>query len=430
MTTEYQNGRYMPEDLLSWVRDQFYHLTADPFTGKERMFFDNSGGSLRLKCAEEAFAKIDQLPNSYGHGGVTSDYLDSLRVQAVADLKNLFNAQDGCMVTSMTASIILYDVEGYIIENVPGTNIVTTELEHPSAFDGCRYAAQKAGLEVRVAKTDPRTGRIPVENVLKLIDKDTCMLSVILTSNITGGMTDIETLVREARKIKPDLYIVCDSVQHTPHGILDMKKVPVDAVNFALYKFGGCRGLGAGWISERVMNMPHRKVLKDPVSNWELGGCASGMYACISAVFDYVLTLGRYFLPEETDRHVLYLKGMETIMLHERALLARMLYGSEEQKGVLSMTGVKVPIEMDDLSNYDLILPLTFDDLTATEACRLYEEKGVIVHDRIDASHYSDRQVHSIGQNGIVRVSPLHCHTYEEIDRFLKITEEIIAERS
>ena len=110
---------------------------------------------------------------------------------------------------------------------------------------------------------------------------------------------------------------------------MSTRSSPVDAVNFAPYKFGGVRGLGAGWISERVMNLPHRKVLKDPQSNWEMGGCAPGMYACLSAIFDYVVTLGKYFLKDETDRRTLYLKGMETIKLHERELLHRLLYGSE-----------------------------------------------------------------------------------------------------
>ena len=421
----FPNGKVMPEDLLNYVRDQFYYLNYDPITGKERLFFDNSGGSLRLKCADEAFMRVDALPNCHGHGGQTSDYIDSLRDQAVADMRDLFNASEGCIVTSMTASMINFDVTGYILENVPGTNVVTTEMEHPSAFDGAAVPAAKYGKELRVAKADPRTGVIPVENILKLIDQDTCLLSVILTSNITGGIVDIETLVREARKIKPDLYIVCDSVQHTPHGIVDLQKTPLDAVNFAPYKFGGCRGLGCGWLSERMMNLPHRKVIKDPQSDWELGGCAPGMYAMLSAMFDYVVSIGKYELPDETNRRTLYVKGMEIIELHERALMYRMLHGSEEVPGLLDIAGVRVPIEMDDLSRYDLIVPVVFDKIPLHQASRMYEERGVVVHDRTEASHYSDRQVHAIGEKGIIRVSPLHCHTYEEVDRFLKITKEM-----
>lgn len=421
-------GQFMPEELLHWVRDQFYYLDFDPFTEKRRLFFDNSGGSLRLKAAEDAFRRIDSLPNCGGHGGVTSDYLDSVRTQACADLKDMFHPKDGCIITSETASIILFDISEYIIENIPGTNVVTSQLEHPSAFDGCAASCKKFGKELRVAKTDPRTGSVPVRNILDLIDENTCLLSVIMTSNITGAVMDIETIVREARKIKPDLFIICDSVQHTPHGIVDMTAAPVDAVNFAPYKFGGVRGLGAGWISERVMNLPHRKVILDSQNNWELGGCAPGMYGMLSAIFSYVVEIGKYFLPEETNRRKLYLKGMETIMLHERALLARMIYGSEEQPGLLSMEGLNIPVSMDNLAEHDLIVPLVFDNCTPTEAARLYEQNGITVHERIDASHYSSRQVNSIGERGIVRVSPLHCNNAEEIDEFLRITQKILDE--
>ena len=338
----------------------------------------------------------------------------------------MFNAKDGCIVTSMTASIIIYDVSDCIISNIPGTNVVTTQLEHPSAFDGCAAFAEKYGKELRVAKTDPRTGSIDPMEVVKLVDKDTCLLSVIMTSNITGAVLDIETIVREARKIKPDLYIICDSVQHTPHGLFDMQTCPVDAVNFAPYKFGGIRGLGAGWISERVMNLPHRKLIQERQDNWEMGGCAPAQYAALSAIFDYVCWLGSNFIDTD-NRRDLYVEGMTRITLHERALLDRLLHGSAEVPGVLDIPGVHCAVEMDNLAERDLIVPLVFDNMTCEEASRAYEENGVVVHERTDASLYSARQVNSIGKHGIVRISPLHCHTFDDIDEFLKITAKIAA---
>lgn len=416
----------MPAELTAQVREKYYFVDEDPFTKKRRLFFDNSGGSFRLKDASRRFQEVDDLPNCGGHGGAASDYLDTLRPQACKDLATMFNAKDGCIVTSMTASIIVFDVSECIIENVPGTNVVTTQLEHPSAFDGCAAAARKFGKELRVAKTDPRTGAIPVEEVIKLIDKDTCLLSVILTSNITGAIMDIETIVREARKIKPDLYIVCDSVQHTPHGLFDMQACPVDCVNFAPYKFGGIRGLGAGWISERVMNLPHRKLIEERQDNWEMGGCAPAHYAELSAIFDYVCWLGSHFIDTD-DRRKLYVEGMTRITLHERALLDRLLHGSDEVPGVLDIPGVHCAVEMDNLEERDLIVPLTFDNMTCEEAARVYEANGVVVHERTDKSLYSARQVNSIGEHGIVRISPLHCHTFDDIDEFLKITARIAA---
>ena len=419
-----KNGQLMPAELTAQIRDKYYHVDIDPFTDKKRLFFDNSGGSFRLKAASDAFKKVDDLPNCGGHGGAASDYLDSLRTQACKDISTMFNAEGGCIATSMTASIVVFDVSEAIIANVPGTNVVTTALEHPSAFDGCAIPAKKYGKELRVAKTNPETGSIAPEDVVKLIDKDTCLLSVIMTSNITGAILDIETIAREARKIKPDLYIVCDSVQHTPHGLTDMKAWGLDCVNFAPYKFGGVRGLGVGWLSERVMNLPHRKLVEEKQSNWEMGGCAPGMYAMLSAIFDYVCWIGKQFQDTE-DRRELYVEGMTRIMLHERALLNRLLHGSDEVKGLLDIEGVKVAVDMDDLTQRDLIVPIVFDKLSCEEASRAYEKNGVVVHERTDANLYSARQVNSINQHGIVRISPLHCHTYADIDEFLKITAEI-----
>jgi len=419
-----KDGQLMPAELTAQIREKYHHVEIDPFTKKNRLFFDNSGGSFRLKAASEAFKSVDDLPNCGGHGGAASDYLDSLRTQACKDISTMFNAEGGCITTSMTASIIVFDVSEAIIANVPGTNVVTTALEHPSAYDGCAVPAEKYGKELRVAKTNPRTGTIRPEDVVKLVDKDTCLLSVIMTSNITGAILDIETIAREARKIKPDLYIVCDSVQHTPHGLTDMKNWGLDCVNFAPYKFGGVRGLGVGWLPERVMNLPHRKLIQEKQSNWEMGGCAPGMYAMLSAIFDYVCWIGRQFQDTE-DRRALYVEGMNRIMLHERALLYRLLHGSDEVKGLLDMEGVNVAVEMDDLTERDLIVPIVFDKLTCEAASRAYEAKGVVVHERTDSSLYSARQVNSIDKHGIVRVSPLHCHTYVDIDEFLKITAEI-----
>ena len=94
-----KNGQLMPADLTAQIRDKYYHVDVDPFTKSKRLFFDNSGGSFRLKDASEAFRNVDDLPNCGGHGGAASDYLDSLRVQACKDISTMFNAEGGCIAT-------------------------------------------------------------------------------------------------------------------------------------------------------------------------------------------------------------------------------------------------------------------------------------------------------------------------------------------
>lgn len=426
MADKYPQGILMPEELTAQIRDKYYYVERCPMTNVERMFFDNSGGSFRLKAVSEAFSKVDNLPNCTGHGGVVSDYLDSMRVKATEVLKTMFNAQDGCIVTSMTASIIIWDAIQAVIKSVPGTNVVTTELEHPSSFDSVATACKELGKELRVAKTNVKTGSIEPEEVIRLVDKDTCLLSVIMTSNISGAILDIETIVRECRKINPDLYIICDCVQHVPHGLVDMKTCPVDAVNFAAYKFGGMRGLGVGWLSKSLSELPHAKLIKERADNWEMGGCAPGSYAQIIEIFKYVCWIGSHFVQTD-DPRTLYVEGMNRIAWHERALLAHMLEGTAEIPGVRHIPGVHVISDNPDLTQRDLIVALTFDGKRCADVSREYEKRGVIVHERDKSSLYNERQVLSLGVDGIVRITPLHCHRIDEIDKFLKITAEIAA---
>ena len=57
-----------------------------------------------------------------------------------------------------------------------------------------------------------------------------------------------------------------------------------------------------------------------------------------------------------------------------------------------------------------------------------YQKRGVTVYERINTSIYSKQIVESLGLTGAIRVSPLHCHGTEDIDKFLKITGEIARE--
>ncbi|MEF1435540.1 aminotransferase class V-fold PLP-dependent enzyme, partial [Neisseria gonorrhoeae] len=77
--------------------------------------------------------------------------------------------------------------------NIPGGNFVTSTLEHPSSFDAVSYYAKRLGKELRIAKSNPITGGIDVDEIVGLIDADTCFLSVMYASNISGAKIDIKT---------------------------------------------------------------------------------------------------------------------------------------------------------------------------------------------------------------------------------------------
>ena len=298
-------------------------------------------------------------------------------------------------------------------------------MEHPSAFDAASYYAQKTGRELRVAQSNKETGGVDAEKIVSLIDENTVLLSVMYASNMTGAIYNMEEIVKKARAKKPDLYIVCDAVQHVPHGVIDLEKTPVDAINFAPYKFFGYRGSGFGYVSQRVARMPHHKLLGKAQTEWELGSPAPAQYAAMTSIVDYVCWLGSKYI-ESDNRRELFTEGMTRIKLQERSLLHTLLEGSDEIEGLRHMQGVNVLLDYHDLTKRDLILAISFENVGHTEAVREYEKRNVIVYDRLASSIYSKRMLDSFGIDGAVRVSPLHCNSCEEMCEFLRITRDII----
>lgn len=423
----YQNqGEFFPDTLQKEIRNRFHMIDADPDYGR-RLFFENSGGSLRLKSVVRKKAYFEQFPDCPERAHQRSADLQQVRQRGLEDVRHtICGAEDGAVITQLTASSVMFQIAETIAENVGGTNIITSVMEHPSAYDAAKYAAEKTGKDFRAAGVNPVTGGIDVDEVLRLVDENTCFISIMSASNISGTIMDIKEIVRRARMIKPDVYVITDAVQHAPHGVIDVKDSGVDAVNFAPYKFFGNRGVGFGWVSPRLAKLRHHKLLAKSEDVWELGTPTPSNFACLSDVVDYVCWLGGHFADSE-DRRTLYVEGMRRIHLQERALLYRLLEGSEKAPGLRHMNHVKVYTDTEDLTMRDLIVAAGFDNIGFADATAEYQRRGCTVFERIMGSPYSQRMIEALGIPGAIRISPIHCHDKKDIDAFLQITAEIAA---
>jgi len=417
-------GVLFDKDLQKSLKDKFFYVDEDPKYGK-RLFFENSGGSLRLKKCVEAKEEIERFPDCPERIHERSLELKSLVETGTREiLEIIFGAKEGSLITELTASQTMFHMVGLIMENIPGTNAVVSSIEHPSAFDAIEFYCKKTGKEMRVVPANKKTGGIDAEEVIKYVDENTCLLSIMSASNISGNIMDIETIVKKAREIKPDLYVISDAVQHAPHSILDVERLKIDGMNFAPYKFFGIRGCGFAYVSPRVAALPHRKLIAKDQSVFELGTSAPANFKAAMEIINYVCEIGRHYL-DSNDKKTLYDEGMRRIHLHERALLHRLLEGTEDVPGLRHIDGVTVFVDTDDLSARDLIVAIAIDNTDFTECVAEYQRRGVTVYERINTSIYSKRILDALGLNGAIRVSPLHCHGTDDIDEFLRITAEI-----
>lgn len=424
MKTKY--GELFTETELQAIRSEFAYVDHD-FMGNKRIFFDNAGGALRLKKAEEAFGRADLVPDCSEHSNEVALKLNAIDQQGRADIRTIFNAKKGSIVFGFTASQLIMRAVRVAADHAKGTNVVTTVLEHPSAFDAVRIQARKHHWEFRVAQANKATGGIDTETILKLVDTNTAILSVMSASNISGHIMDIATIAKRARAINPDIIIVSDAVQHAPHGALNPEEDGIDIMNMAPYKFFSIRGMGLMYLSERVNKMEHDQVECLPADMWELGSPSTAQFAAITAIVDYVCRLGKGKLENETNRRALFEKGMERIANHERALLEIMLEGTEQAPGLRHIDGVKVLMDGEDLTQRDLITGIEFANMTPEQACVELEKRGIVAFERVATSEFSARMVHAFDSEGVVRLSPLHVNTPEEVEQFLHAVKEIAA---
>lgn len=414
-------GLFSPQ-LLDELRARLMHAERDPFMGP-RIFLENAGGSLRLKSVCEAASRESAIPDNEGRCTAASAHVSDVIRRGRDDAQLFFGAGSGQVVAAQTTTQILFRVIRAVAEHVPGSNIVTTSLEHPAIFDSTRLYAESCRKAWRVAGLNPVTGGVDPEAILREIDKDTGLLAFIHASNITGTVLDAARIIREARRIKPGLFVVIDGTQHAPHAPVDVEALGCDAYCFAPYKILGKVGTGFGWISDRVAALPHDRLLGKPFENWNLGTQEPAAYAGWTAVVDYLAWLGQK-ATGSSDRRAQIVAAMNRAAQHERALLQRILQGNGSRRGLLAMPHVVLHGYAPQAADHDCVLAFTLAGLAAPEAVQRYRDAGVVVHYRASDA-YSRHVLHALGVESLVRCSALHYNTPAEVDRFLEVTDAL-----
>jgi len=410
--------RLLAPELVEEIREKFVYIDWDPYSGK-RIHFDASGGSVRLKLVIEAVARETALPSEHHRGNPGSDHADEVFEKGMEDAMLFVGAKSGTIMPALSGSQACFRIANAIINHTTGKNIVTTKIEHPCVIGACQFLGGLTGKEVRYAEVSRETSSVHVESIIERIDKDTCMLAFNHASNITGAVHDVATIVKEARKIKPDLYIMVDAVQYTPHGRMEVEEWGVDGYFFSPYKVYCVKGIGMAWLSDRMAKLPHWKLPAKPEDDWVIGSPGHQMYAAFSVMVDYLCWLGKKFT-DATDRRALIVSAKERIQENMVGLLEKALNGTDNHDGLLAMKHVNVP-GLGDISKRLCIVPFKLKGTDAKEGIRRFgEEHGIRLCARVRDA-YSTDILTAIGMPDAVRLSACHYNTVEELDEFLKV---------
>jgi len=419
MNHAFDNGLFTPE-LLNEIRNLFMYPDWDPYTG-QRTYLEASGGSLRLKSVVDTIAREAALPDELYRFNPASEVVVNAVDKGTEDVKLFLGAKSGYIMPAHSATHAMFRALDAVTSHFPGKNIVTTELEHPAVLSSTQYFAEKNSLELRMAHLSKETSMAPKESILELIDKDTCILAFQHGSNQTGAINDVKTIIREARKIRPDLYVLVDAVQYAPHAEIDVEEYQADAYAFGPYKAYCVKGIGFAHISERLAKLPHERLFGKPETNWMLGSPAHMMYASWSATVDYLCWLGSHFT-DSLDRRTQIVAAKDAIQSHMMALLNRAMKGTDNTAGLQDFDHVSVCGMPQDIGKRLCIFLYRLAGMDSSTAIGRYnQEHGIRLAARVKDA-YSTVPLDALGWPDAVRLSAAHYNTPEEIDLFLKAT--------
>ncbi len=421
---------FFAPDLMASIRDRFHHVETCPVTGAPRVFFENGGGSLKLKAALATNAEIEALPDQEARDNDASRYLSQILDRGREDLHFLFGsaklgAARGQVISGETGTRLLYRVIRSIALSVPPGPLLSCTLEHPASLDSTRQWAQQTDRDWIEVPFDPDTGSVTAGHYAQAVTPDTRIATVIHTSMMTGFTVDLPAIAAAIRRVAPDCFIVVDGIQHAPHGQMRVSEYGVDAYVFSPYKAYSRLSLGFAWINDRVVKVPHEHMLVKSPDIWELGSRDPAFYAAQSKIIEYFCWLGGHFT-EASDRQALVDAGTQAMERHESALLNYLIEGDDEVKGLIGQDRVTI-IGPPSIEGREGIISFNLDGLDSPELVLHFADRGIRVHARISDA-YSRHVLALLGLEDCLRVSLCHYNSPTEVRQFLAALDDIIGD--
>ncbi len=221
------------------VRSLFPALTIKD---KEQIFpiyFDGPGGTQMAQPSIDRMLEYITTGMANLHGTFsTSIKTDRLLEEAKASVADLLNCNPkevafGQNMTSL-AFQVSHSLSSFISE---GDEIVVTQLDHRANVDPWLHLAKKTGAVVKFIPVNKQELTLDLSDLDRIITSKTKLVAVGLASNLTGTISDAETIFSKARAV--GAFTIADAVHAVPHFPVDFKKINSDILFCSAYKFFG-----------------------------------------------------------------------------------------------------------------------------------------------------------------------------------------------
>jgi len=130
--------------------------------------------------------------------------------------------------------------------------IITSAVEHSAVLEACRSLSAR-GYEIVILPVDGE-GKVSADELLKAIDNDTALVSVMTANNVIGTIQPIRELAEIAREHGALFHT--DAVQAFTRTDIDAERDLIDLMSMSSHKIHGPKGVGALYVRNGVRISP------------------------------------------------------------------------------------------------------------------------------------------------------------------------------
>ena len=225
------------------------------FKNQSIAYLDTASTSQKPQNVINAVSHFYQNYNANVHRGLypwaekaTSDY-ESAR-HKIADYISAQN--DELIFTKGTTESINFIASAWGRKNITkNSSIVITEMEHHSNIVPWQIISQETGAELRYVPISS-DGELNLDNISKIIDDSTKIVSVTHQSNVFGTINPIESIIYEAHR--KGALVLIDAAQSIAHQTINVKDINCDFLVFSGHKMLGPAGTGCLYTKKEILN--------------------------------------------------------------------------------------------------------------------------------------------------------------------------------
>lgn len=229
------------------IRKQFPMLNNNiKMQNKPLVFLDNCSTTFKPQCVIDAEMEYYTLTTSNSHRG---DYdlsviMDNKIEETRKAIAHFVNCEPNEVVfTAGTTAGLNMVAYGYGLKFLkPGDEIIISEAEHASNVLPWFEVSKLTGAIIKYIPFD-QEGRLTVDNLKKVISKNTKIVSIAHVGNVLGYVTDVKGMAKVAHEF--GAIMVVDGAQSVPHLKTDFKDLDCEFLAFSAHKMCGPTGIGA-----------------------------------------------------------------------------------------------------------------------------------------------------------------------------------------